>query len=76
MDEGDAETVSADFPVHGIVDGFEVREECNGAFEVGEFADGDGVESCVLECTTNATVRLEDLERRRTRYVRSQSVAS
>lgn len=49
MCEGDAEAVGADFPIHGVGDGFEVGEEGYAAAEVGEFAEGDFVEAVVFE---------------------------
>jgi len=49
VDEGDAETVLADFPVHGVADGLEVCEQGYVAVEGGEFAEGDGVEARVFE---------------------------
>lgn len=47
--ETDAQTVDADLPVHGIVDGLKVREERNCALERWEFLLSNGREACVVK---------------------------
>jgi len=41
--------VSANGPVHGVGDGFEIGEKGDAAFERGEFAGCNGVEAGVFE---------------------------
>lgn len=49
--EGYAQTMGPERPVEGRGRGFEVCEECDGAFEGREFAGGNGVEACVVKGT-------------------------
>ena len=51
MLEGDADTVGAEIPVHGVGGGFEVHEEGDGVGEGGEFGEGDGSEAGVVKGT-------------------------
>jgi hypothetical protein len=69
----------SDDPIHGVGDGLKVREQRDAAFERGQFASGDGLETCVVECT-RAVVRnvLHFFDGRKSYredyYVRSESI--
>jgi hypothetical protein len=51
-EERDAQTMRADFPIHGVGDGLEVSKESYAALERGEFAGSYWVKSGVLERAT------------------------